>query len=103
MHWLFIFLIIIGVLAFWELRISEGAHLGRGFVVLLYDLAAKRYDGIKQFDFDWEHRILGEPISDILLGLEDARILDVGCGSGYHCWRMLGAKFSWIFLSGTSL
>lgn len=23
--------------------------------------------------------------------LEDRRVLDVGCGSGYHCWRLLGA------------
>jgi ubiquinone/menaquinone biosynthesis C-methylase UbiE len=82
MHWLLIVLAIIGVLAFWELRISEGAHLGRGFVVWLYDLAAKRYDGIKGFDFDWEHRIVGEPIADILMGLEDARILDMGAGTG---------------------
>lgn len=82
MHWLIIILVIIGVLAFWELRISEGAHLGRGFVVWLYDLAATKYDGIKEFDFDWENRILGEPIADILMGLEDARVLDMGAGTG---------------------
>jgi SAM-dependent methyltransferase len=89
MHWLIIFLVIIGILAFWELRISEGAHLGRRFVVWLYDLAAERYDGIKEFDFDWENRILGEPIADILMGLEDARVLDMGAGTGRLSRTML--------------
>ena len=23
---------------------------------------------------------------------QGARVLDVGCGNGYHCWRMLGAN-----------
>ena len=26
--------------------------------------------------------------------LADRRVLDVGCGSGYHCWRMLGESAS---------
>lgn len=73
---------LICVVIIWELWICEGAHLGRGFVVWLYDLAANRYDGIKQFDFDWENRILGEPLADLLAGLEDARVLDMGAGTG---------------------
>ena len=81
MIWIAIILTL-GALLFWELRVCEGAHLGRGFVVWLYNLTAKRYDGIKGFDFDWEKRILGEPITDILMGLPDARILDVGAGTG---------------------
>ena len=36
------------LLAYWELIIVEGAHLGPGVVVWLYDLAARRYDRIKQ-------------------------------------------------------
>lgn len=82
MLWIFLLPLFVGMLIFWELRICEGAHLGRGFVVWLYDLAAKRYDGIKEFDFDWENRILGEPIADVLMGLLDARILDMGAGTG---------------------
>ncbi|MEE9508000.1 MAG: class I SAM-dependent methyltransferase [Anaerolineales bacterium] len=82
MIWLFLFLLLAGALLFWELRISEGAHLGRRFVVWLYNLAAKRYDRIKKFDFAWENRILGEPITDVLMGLEDALLLDMGAGTG---------------------
>ncbi len=66
----------------WELWICEGAHLGRRFVVWLYDMAARRYDRIKRFDFDWERRFLGEPLAGALRGLSGARLLDVGAGTG---------------------
>ena len=35
---------------------------------------------------DWKWDRLREDIDP----LEGRRVLDVGCGSGYHCWRMLG-------------
>jgi len=35
---------------------------------------------------DWKWDRLAEKIAP----LEERRVLDVGCGSGYHCWRMLG-------------
>ncbi len=66
----------------WELWICEGAHLGRRFVVWLYDRAAWRYDRIKRFDFDWERRFLGEPLGLAVRGLSGARLLDVGAGTG---------------------
>jgi ubiquinone/menaquinone biosynthesis C-methylase UbiE len=76
-----IILLALGLL-FWELRVCEGAHLGRRFVVWLYDLTASRYDRIKGFDFDWEQRFLGEPIKEVISGIPDAFLLDVGAGTG---------------------
>jgi len=35
---------------------------------------------------DWKWQRVQPHISD----LTNRRILDVGCGTGYHCWRMLG-------------
>ncbi|OGO15798.1 MAG: hypothetical protein A2Z14_02695 [Chloroflexi bacterium RBG_16_48_8] len=75
-------LFILILLLFWELRVCEGAHLGPRFVVWLYDLTASRYDQIKGFDFDWEKRFLGEPIADMFSAFPDARLLDVGAGTG---------------------
>ena len=36
---------------------------------------------------DWKWQRLVESIEP----LTGRRVLDIGCGSGYHCWRMLGA------------
>ena len=36
-------------------------------------------------DFKWER------LADAISPLQGRRVLDVGCGSGYHCWRMRGA------------
>ncbi len=39
---------------------------------------------------DWKWRRLQQEIAP----LRDRRVLDVGCGNGYHCWRMAGAGAS---------
>ncbi len=70
------------LLVVWEVWICEGAHLGRRFVILLYDLFASRFESIKQFDWDWERLFLGEPLAASLAHLGRARILDVGAGTG---------------------
>jgi ubiquinone/menaquinone biosynthesis C-methylase UbiE len=80
---------IVGLLA-WELWICEGAHFGRRFVVWLYDLAARRYDGIKHFDPDWERKVLGEPLSGLLGDLPGASLLDVGAGTGRTFRALVG-------------
>jgi ubiquinone/menaquinone biosynthesis C-methylase UbiE len=75
-------LVLLGALLVWELWVCEGAHLGRRFVVSMYDLAADRYDSIKHFDPDWERRFLGEALAGAIGSLPGARLLDVGAGTG---------------------
>ena len=41
---------------------------------------------------DWKWQRLQPHISD----LSNRKVLDVGCGSGYHCWRMRGAGASYV-------
>jgi ubiquinone/menaquinone biosynthesis C-methylase UbiE len=77
-----ILLIVILLVAIWEFWICEGAHLGRRFVVCLYDLAAFRYEKIKGFDPAWERSFLGEPIAAVASGFARAHLLDVGAGTG---------------------
>jgi ubiquinone/menaquinone biosynthesis C-methylase UbiE len=84
--------VVIVLLAAWELWICEGTHLGRRFVVWMYDVAAGRYEGIKRFDPDWERRFLGEPLAAVLGGLPDARVLDVGAGTGRTARSLLAAR-----------
>jgi tRNA (mo5U34)-methyltransferase len=42
-------------------------------------------------DTEWRSDWKWDRVSPYLSDLAGRRILDVGCGSGYHCWRMLGA------------
>lgn len=41
-------------------------------------------------DTEWRSDWKWDRISPYLSDLSGRRVLDVGCGSGYHCWRMLG-------------
>jgi SAM-dependent methyltransferase len=82
MSLLIVFAAAVLLLLVWEIWICEGAHLGRRFVVLLYDLLAGRFESIKQFDWDWEKLFLGEPLAASLAHLGRSRILDVGAGTG---------------------
>ncbi|MEM8659416.1 MAG: tRNA 5-methoxyuridine(34)/uridine 5-oxyacetic acid(34) synthase CmoB [Pseudomonadota bacterium] len=42
-------------------------------------------------DTEWRSDWKWDRLIDGIESLQDRRVLDVGCGSGYHCWRMLGA------------
>ncbi len=41
-------------------------------------------------DTEWRSDWKWDRVSPYLSDLSGRQILDVGCGSGYHCWRMLG-------------
>jgi tRNA (mo5U34)-methyltransferase len=42
-------------------------------------------------DSEWRSDWKWERIVPLLTNLQGRRVLDVGCGNGYHCWRMAGA------------
>lgn len=45
-------------------------------------------------DTEWRSDWKWDRLIPHLQDLRGRRVLDVGCGSGYHCWRMLGAGAS---------
>ena len=44
-----------------------------------------------EIDTEWRSDWKWDRLKDHIQPLEDRKVLDVGCGSGYHCWRMRGA------------
>ena len=42
-------------------------------------------------DTEWRSDFKWERLIHVIEPLQDRMVLDVGCGSGYHCWRMAGA------------
>lgn len=50
-----------------------------------FELQGIHIDSEWRSDFKWQR------LQNHISSLEGRRVLDVGCGNGYHCWRMLGA------------
>ncbi|MBB1487775.1 tRNA 5-methoxyuridine(34)/uridine 5-oxyacetic acid(34) synthase CmoB [Oceanospirillum sediminis] len=42
-------------------------------------------------DTEWRSDWKWDRLAEFVAPLHNRRVLDVGCGSGYHCWRMAGA------------
>lgn len=42
-------------------------------------------------DTEWRSDWKWDRVKDQIAPLDKRLVLDVGCGNGYHCWRMLGA------------
>ncbi len=42
-------------------------------------------------DTEWRSDLKWDRLADKISPLTDRNVLDIGCGSGYHMWRMLGA------------
>jgi ubiquinone/menaquinone biosynthesis C-methylase UbiE len=90
----------------WYLLITtEGAYLGRRAVIRLYDLFAKRYDDIKQFNPARDSKYLADPLYNALKDVKNPRVLDVATGTGrlplallreprFH-GRVIGLDASW--------
>ena len=72
----------LGWLLHWLLIRTEGVFLGRRIVVWLYDLAAARYDAIKQYDPDTESAFVAWPLSRRLIRWSAPVVLDVATGTG---------------------
>jgi tRNA (mo5U34)-methyltransferase len=50
-----------------------------------YDIFGIHIDTEWRSDWKWER------LKDHIQSLDGRRVLDVGCGNGYHCWRMYAA------------
>jgi len=74
-----------------ELNTQERQDLDSGLKKLFpwrkgpYDLFGVHIDTEWRSDWKWER------IKEHISPLTHRLVLDVGCGNGYHCWRMLGA------------
>jgi ubiquinone/menaquinone biosynthesis C-methylase UbiE len=71
--------VLLGIIAYWQLVVAEGAYLGRGVVRLLYDWFAPKYDAAKGFDPFTDAILLAEPV---LRYCPNGEILDVATGTG---------------------
>ncbi|NND82877.1 MAG: tRNA 5-methoxyuridine(34)/uridine 5-oxyacetic acid(34) synthase CmoB [Gammaproteobacteria bacterium] len=47
-------------------------------------------------DTEWRSDWKWQRLAPYINALQGRNVLDVGCGSGYHCWRMLGAGADYV-------
>ncbi len=71
-----------GILVWWLFIATEGVYLGRRVVIWLYDLYANRYDGIKNYQREYEHIFLAQPIMEAIAPNRAPLVLDVATGTG---------------------
>jgi ubiquinone/menaquinone biosynthesis C-methylase UbiE len=67
---------------YWLLVLTEGVYLGRRTVIWLYDVYARRYDNIKQYDPETETYFLALPVLQRLVAVRAPLVLDVATGTG---------------------
>ncbi|RDE22734.1 tRNA 5-methoxyuridine(34)/uridine 5-oxyacetic acid(34) synthase CmoB [Motiliproteus coralliicola] len=44
-----------------------------------------------EIDTEWRSDMKWDRLKDSIAPLHNRNVLDIGCGNGYHCWRMLAA------------
>ena len=47
-------------------------------------------------DAEWQSNMKWARLEGQIKPLKDKLVLDVGCGNGYYCWRMLGKKAKYV-------
>jgi SAM-dependent methyltransferase len=73
---------LMAVVLWWLLIKTEGVYLGCRTVIWLYDVYARRYDAIKQFDPFGEEVYLARPVLARLREVRAPLVLDVATGTG---------------------
>lgn len=48
-------------------------------------------------DTEWRSDLKWDRLKDHIAPLDGRTVLDVGCGNGYHCWRMAGAGAGQVY------
>jgi len=74
--------VLLGLLLYWQLIVTEGTYLGPRAVTLLYDWSARIYERIKQFNLAAEQWFLGVPLTRALASIPAPLILDAATGTG---------------------
>jgi ubiquinone/menaquinone biosynthesis C-methylase UbiE len=74
--------VLLALLIYWAFVITEGAYLGAKTVAWTYDLAARRYDDIKNFSLADDKWFLARPMLNLLHDVDCPLILDVATGTG---------------------
>lgn len=81
--------LLLALLAYWLLQITEGAYLGPSVVTLLYDWTASRYDIIKGFSSSDESWFLARPLLNRLAAVPHPLCLDVATGTARLPYALL--------------
>lgn len=81
--------VVVGLLVYWTVVISEGAYFGRRFVSFLYDRGAATYDEVKEFNAVEDGWFLGIPMARRLESVSSPHVLDVATGTGRMALSLL--------------